>query len=140
MGSCIRARPHATMRDSPPLRVPAFCARRFRRSGNRSNTSAIRSSRGRVPIIPPTVRFSRTVRSAKTPFSWGTYPIPRPAVSYGRSADTSSSWNRISPAMRGMSRASVASSVVLPAPLAPSTAKISLPTVKSSPLRTVTPW
>ncbi len=42
--------------------------------------------------------------------------------------------------MRGMSRASVASSVVFPAPLAPSTAKISLPTVKSSPLSTVTPW
>ena len=74
------------------------------------------------------------------PFSWGTYPIPRPAVSYGGSVDTSSPSNLIVPAMRGIRRARVASSVVLPAPLAPSTAKISFPTVKSRPLRTVTPW
>ena len=60
------------MRDSPPLSVPASCRCMARRSGKSSKTSAIRSSRERAPIIPPTRRFSLTVRLGKTPCSWGT--------------------------------------------------------------------
>src|SRR4030067_2172100 len=47
--------------------------------------------------------------------------------------------NHSSPAVSGMRRASVANSVLLPAPLAPSTANTSGPTLRSRPLITVTP-
>ena len=52
----------------------------------------------------------------------------------------SSPSNHNSPLISGMRRASVASRVVFPAPLAPSTANTSCPTLRSRPLITVTPW
>ncbi len=114
------ARPTASICCSPPDSSPALRSRHLRSSGSRSRTSSwLRPG----PALSR--RFSRVVRLANSARPSGTRDRPPRA---SRCADfPAMSWPfiRIRPASGRCSPAMVASVVVLPAPLAPSSATTS---------------
>jgi hypothetical protein len=127
-GRATRARAITSICRSPPDKVDASFLRRSASAPKRSYASASAAARsarrGARPgqDIIPIRRFSSTVSSAMTPCPSGTCAIPARAMSSGlrpvRSAPSSSTRP-----LRGRTMPLIARSrVVLPAPLAPSTA------------------
>src|SRR3990167_9573797 len=123
-GEPSSARPIATICISPPESVSASRAIRYFSAEKISVTSDIDQARKRV-VLMPSARFLATVRVGQRRRSSGTQPIPARAVSCvaRRPSDWPSS--AISP-LRGRVRPRIErSTVVLPAPLAPSSASTS---------------
>src|SRR3990167_7631270 len=123
-GEPSSALPIATICISPPESVSASRAIRYFSAEKISVTSDIDQARKRV-VLMPSARFLATVRVGQRRRSSGTQPIPARAVSCvaRRPSDWPSS--AISP-LRGRVRPRIErSTVVLPAPLAPSSASTS---------------
>jgi hypothetical protein len=126
-GRASSARAITSICRSPPDSVAASLRRRSARGRNRSYASARLAARSFLAVrrlIMPMRRFSSTVSSAMTPWPSGTCATPPRAMSSGPCPVMSASWILIRP-RRGLTRPLIVrSSVVLPAPLAPSTAVI----------------
>src|SRR3984885_777029 len=126
LGAAISARAMTRICRSPPDSVPAARRRRSASTGNRwyaSFSPAARPARSRRASAP-TRRFSSTVSSVITPWPSGTCATPARAMSSGWRRARSVPPTRTLP-RRGRTNPLIArSSVVLPAPLAPSTAVI----------------
>src|SRR5215472_16189240 len=129
-GRATRARAITSICRSPPDKVAASLRRRsasgLKRSYASASAAARSARRGAMPgqDIMPIRRFSSTVSSGMTPCPSGTWAIPALAMSSGLRPARSAPSSRIRP-LRGRTRPLITrNSVVLPAPLAPSTAVI----------------
>ena len=130
-GPAIRARPIASICCSPPESSPARWCARSERTGNSSWTRARAALvRLRPPRAPraPARRLSATVIRAKTCRPSGTWTTPAATTWAGRSPSRGRPSNRMVPVpvprWKPRVRDTARSSVVLPAPLPPSTAVI----------------
>ena len=126
LASLIRARAKASICCSPPLRVPASCPARSRRRGKISIT--ISRSRARPAlsrrIQAPSCKFSITVSPPKMPRPSGTWERPRWRMRSGVIPHTSRP-SRMTEPSKGSMPEIARRVVVLPAPLAPTRARIS---------------
>ena len=130
LGEAISARPMASICCSPPLSSPARCVARSRRIGNSPSTQARACARAALSgaASAPARRFSSTVRLLNTRRPSGTWTSPPRAIDAASSAG--SGWSRkrmlppvIAPPWAASVPESARSSVDLPAPLLPSTAR-----------------
>ena len=130
-GWAMRPRPSASICCSPPESEPASWARRARRSGN--NSSTVSSARARCARAArryePSSRFSMTLSVAKTRRPSGTWAMPSAARSLARMRPRSRPRYAMRPSAAVTVPETALSSVVLPAPLGPTS-------VTNSPSRT----
>ncbi|SCF92063.1 hypothetical protein GA0115255_111204 [Streptomyces sp. Ncost-T6T-2b] len=145
-GEPSRARASASICCSPPDRSVPRLPRRSPSRGSSSRTRAGVHTLGRV-VSPrrggrwDSRRCSSTVSPANTRRPCGTRPIPARAIRCAGCPVTSRPSRRTVPALGRISPATVWTSVVLPAPLWPTTAwTVPAGTDRSRPCRTVPPW
>src|SRR5580704_16181744 len=138
-GSVARPRARASICCSPPDNVPAACAARLARAGNRANAISSMCSR-LCPVNVIIRRLSRTDRLGNTPRPSGIRQTPARARSRGAAPVTSRPPSRSRPDRTGWTPAATRSVVVLPAPFGPSRATTwPAATLRSTPCRTEIP-
>jgi hypothetical protein len=142
-GRASRARAMTSICRSPPDSVEASLRRRSASGLKRSYSSSIAAARAdRVPRhdIIPIRRFSSTVSSGITPCPSGTWAMPARTICSGLWPATLWSASRTRPRRGLIMPLTARSSVVLPAPFAPSTAVMpAASAVTVTPSSTVTP-
>src|SRR5438270_449193 len=131
LGAVMSARARVSICCSPPLMLPASCARRSARMGKASKQNArFRAMASRaVRRYAPSKRFSSTVRRANKRRPSGTRAMPRSTMSSGAIPASSCSTPSITAVMRPALGRTMPMmhfiNVLLPLPLAPSSVTVS---------------